>query len=237
MKNEAPSTTPIETASGYAPGVLLVLNDILENVEDEFNRWYQEQHLPERLAIDGFKRARRYKAVNGQPAYMAVYDCDSLLVLASHAYRQRLANPTAWTKKIMPNFRNMLRAACLESWSTGKGMGGAAIVVQCKPIQGLEAQARRYITKRLAPSLMQSDCVVRIALWEANAAITGQRGKEMDLRGAEDNKADWVLFIESYDLAQLALMLHSRILSGEGAAAGLLIGSWTRYQLICERAA
>ncbi|WP_151448346.1 DUF4286 family protein [Lacisediminimonas profundi] len=232
-----PSTTPIETESGNAPGVLLVLNDILENVELEFNRWYLEQHLPERLAIDGFKRARRYKAVDGQPAYMTVYDCDSVQVLASPAYRERLANPTAWTNQIMPCFRNILRAACQESWSAGEGMGGAAIVVQCKPIHGMETEARQYITESLAPFLLQSDCVVRIALWEADAAITDQPCEEIDLRGAKDNGAHWILFIESYDLAQLALVLHSRILSGDGAASGLLIGSWLRYQLICERAA
>ena len=60
------------------PGVLLILNDVLTGMELEFNRWYQQQHIPERLAIDGFNAARRYQALGAQPAYMAVYECSSI---------------------------------------------------------------------------------------------------------------------------------------------------------------
>jgi hypothetical protein len=217
------------------PGVLLVLNDVRKEVETEFNRWYQQQHLSERLGISGFKTARRYQALGAQPTYMAVYECQSIDVLSSPSYQERLANPTEWTKKIMPNFRNMLRSACRETWAVGEGMGGTAIVVQCKPIHGREADARRFIKDRLASILMQSDCIVRMSLWEGDPAITGGPSAETVLRGGRDNYADWVLFIESYDLARMALALHTQILACEGAETGLLIGSWTRYQLICSR--
>jgi hypothetical protein len=238
MKSRAPAKTPAaEHARADAPGVLLVLNDVLESMEDEFNRWHQQHHLAERLGIAGFNRVRRYKAVGGQPAYMAVYECRSIAVLASPAYQKVLDNPSDWTKKIMPGFRNMLRSACRKMWSIGDGMGGTAIVVQCKPIQGREDDARRFIKDKLGPRLMQSNCMVRMSLWEADAAVTGGLSAEMMLRGTQDNNADWVLFIESYDLVQMALALHTQLLACEGAETGLLIGSWTRYQLICERTA
>ena len=51
------------------PGVLLILNDVLTGMELEFNRWYQQQHIPERLALAGFIAARRYQALGAQPAY------------------------------------------------------------------------------------------------------------------------------------------------------------------------
>ncbi len=220
-----------------APGVLLVLNDVVKDMEDEFNRWYQEQHLGDRLGIDGFQRARRYRSVDGQPNYMAVFDCRSIDVLGSSAYRGRLASPTDWTKKVMPGFRNMQRSACRETWSTGDGTGGSAIVVQCKPVQGREADARRFIEEKFGPNLMLSNCTVRLSLWEADAAVTAVPSHEALLRGVQDSVADWVLFVECYDLGQMALALHTQILTGEGARTGLLIGSWMRYQLICERLA
>lgn len=108
-----------DAAAPDVPGVLLVLNDILEASEEEFNRWYQQQHVPERLAVPGFKTARRYRVVDGGRAYMAVYECESIGVLASETYLERLGNPSDWTRRVLPGFRKMLRAACRETWSAG----------------------------------------------------------------------------------------------------------------------
>jgi hypothetical protein len=224
-------------ASPGAPGILLVLNDVVEGSEDEFNRWYQQQHIPERLGVPGFYTARRYRALDGAPAYMAVYECESIEVLASKAYLQRLAQPTDWTRQVMPNFRNMLRSACRQSWSAGVGVGGSAIVVQCKPAPGREDAARRHVQEGLAPGLMQSASVVRLSLWEADRAVTGGPSPEMALRGGADKSADWIVFLESCDLAQTAALLQAQLSAGVTAETGLHIDSSTRYQLIYARAA
>ena len=230
-------TATVSNAAPDTPGVLLVMNDVVEACADEFNRWYQQQHIPERLAVPGFRTARRYRAVDGQPAYMAVYECESIDVFASKAYLERLANPTDWTRKVMPSFRNMLRSACRETWSAGAGVGGSAIVVQCKPTQGREVDARRFVKDSLAPRLMQSASLVRISLWEADAAFTGGPSPEMALRGGSDRRADWVLFLESYELAKMKVAFDTQLPAAAAAEAGLVIGPWTGYQLIYAAAA
>ena len=48
-------------------GLLMVFVDVPENVEDEFNRWYNEEHIAERLSIPGVLNAARYVAVRGGP--------------------------------------------------------------------------------------------------------------------------------------------------------------------------
>ena len=48
-------------------GMLLTSMDIDPSDEAEFNRWYDREHLEERVAIDGFLEARRYVAHQGQP--------------------------------------------------------------------------------------------------------------------------------------------------------------------------
>lgn len=217
------------------PGVLFVLNDVPKGMDEEFTRWYQQEHLTERLALPGFRRARRYRSVDGQPSYMVVYDCATVETLASKPYLDRLAHPSSWTKKIMAHFLNMERSACAETWSVGEGMGGAAIVTHCKPIHGREEDARRFLRDELGPRLMQNSCIVRIALWETDAGVTGQPSAERKLRPGKDAIADWVLFIECTDLGQVALALHTHVMAGDGARTGLLLGSWLRYQLIYER--
>jgi hypothetical protein len=46
-------------------GLLMVYVDVPAPLEDEFNRWYNEEHIPERLAIPGVLNAARYVAVRG----------------------------------------------------------------------------------------------------------------------------------------------------------------------------
>ena len=48
-------------------GLLLVMIDIDPKYEGEFNRWYDEEHFPERLQCAGFISARRYVATEGEP--------------------------------------------------------------------------------------------------------------------------------------------------------------------------
>jgi hypothetical protein len=52
--------------------------------EDEYNRWYDETHIPEVLAVPGIVGARRYRLSERQQTtadrsypYLAVYDLDA----------------------------------------------------------------------------------------------------------------------------------------------------------------
>ena len=45
----------------------MVYADVPDEHDDEFNRWYDEEHIPERLAIPGVLNAARYAAVRGGP--------------------------------------------------------------------------------------------------------------------------------------------------------------------------
>jgi hypothetical protein len=47
--------------------LLAVYVGIPSEIEDEFNKWYNTQHVPERLAIPGFQSAARYVSLEGTP--------------------------------------------------------------------------------------------------------------------------------------------------------------------------
>lgn len=57
--------------------VLITSVDVAAGAEDEFNRWYNDVHLPEVLACPGFASATRYECTDGQPRYLAIYELES----------------------------------------------------------------------------------------------------------------------------------------------------------------
>lgn len=67
-------------------GIMVVLTAPRDaSVEDEYNDWYRNVHIPEVLAVPGFVGARRYKvhqsAAEGAPApshsYLSIYEIDA----------------------------------------------------------------------------------------------------------------------------------------------------------------
>jgi hypothetical protein len=80
-------------------GLLLTMTEPTGAMEEEFNAWYDTEHLPERLAIPGFRSARRWVAPGapGEGKYRATYELDSPAVLQSPEYLARYAGATPWT--------------------------------------------------------------------------------------------------------------------------------------------
>ena len=84
-------------------GLLMVWCDVPADKEPEFNRWYNEEHIAERLSVPGFLSAARYEAVKGGPKHLAVYELESPAVLQSAAYKKVSDNPTEWTRRSGPS--------------------------------------------------------------------------------------------------------------------------------------
>ena len=68
--------------------------------EDEFNHWYNEEHLPELLAVPGVLSAARYEAVSSGPKHLACYELESSAVVDSDAFKNRPA--TEWAQRVGP---------------------------------------------------------------------------------------------------------------------------------------
>ncbi|OBH12401.1 DUF4286 family protein [Mycobacterium sp. E3247] len=44
--------------------------------EDEYNTWYDQIHIPELLTLDGIVAARRFRPVDGNGPYVAIYELE-----------------------------------------------------------------------------------------------------------------------------------------------------------------
>jgi hypothetical protein len=107
MENREMSVTKRQT------GLLLVMIEIDPAYEDDFNRWYREEHYPERMACPGFLSGRRFVAVEGEPKYLAIYDLASPDVLASEDYK-KIVGPSEWTRSLLPHFVKQIRNVYVE---------------------------------------------------------------------------------------------------------------------------
>ena len=89
-------------ANKKGTGLLMVWADIPGETEEEFNRWYNEEHLGNLLSTPGVLDAARYMAVSGGPKYLACYELESLAVMESEEFREHIENPTEWSKRMSP---------------------------------------------------------------------------------------------------------------------------------------
>jgi hypothetical protein len=95
-------------------GLLLTITEPPAYMEEEFNAWYDTEHLPERLSIPGFRSARRWVAdcKPGEGKYLATYELESPAVLVSPAYLAFFQKPTPWSKRCLDNAVVFRRWAC-----------------------------------------------------------------------------------------------------------------------------
>ena len=88
-------------------GMLLVLMQPPAHLEEEYNDWYDTEHLADRLSAPGFETGQRYVSTGGGPrTYIAVYDLADVHVLETPEYRKLSGDSfTPWTKRLMRRIR------------------------------------------------------------------------------------------------------------------------------------
>ncbi len=97
-----------------APWMYIVHTDIPDHIVNEYNAWYDSEHLPRCAAIPGVLRARRYAATGicgghaDGPRYLTAYELAGPDIWESPAALQ--ARRTPWTEKMRSLFSNTRRA-------------------------------------------------------------------------------------------------------------------------------
>jgi len=94
-------------------GLMIAMIDVEPEWEEEFNRWYDEEHFPDRVNCPGFLSGRRFVAVDGSPKYLAVYELESPEVMQSEAYK-KISQQSPWTKRIHEHLTRVKRNVYVE---------------------------------------------------------------------------------------------------------------------------
>jgi hypothetical protein len=201
--------------------------DVAGDVQPEFEDWHTHEHIPERLGIPGFYRASRWRSRCDDGGMFVMYELANHDVLSSPHYLKRLNAPTAWSTRMMPHHRRMVRSQCRVLESRGAGTAGHALTVRLAPAEGHDAQlhdALRSTIERLVTCRGISGAhLLRHQRPEIDATT------EQKMRGG-DREADWILLVVGYDaraLEQIAFVEAGASVLDSGAAAGAVAGVYS----------
>lgn len=162
-------------------GILAIWNDFDAEDLAHFERWYNREHLMERVDTPGFRIGRRYeRTAMGDRHFFAFYEVDSPAVLNSPAYLQRLENPSQWTQRTMKRFRRMVRTVCDLKAIAGNLTGSHVVVLRAD-----EAMAPTAVADALVEKLAAEDGIARVQLWTKAAQQTKADTAEMKSRGGD----------------------------------------------------
>ncbi|MCY3542473.1 MAG: hypothetical protein OXG80_06220 [Chloroflexi bacterium] len=90
--------------------ILLIQMDIPAELEDDFNRLYESEHIPNLLQVDGVHSCTRYRleasSDDGMARYAAIYEVDAPDIHQTDKWRQQADIECDWMMKIRPNTYN-----------------------------------------------------------------------------------------------------------------------------------
>ncbi len=209
---------------------MLLSFDVDADAIAEHDDWHTLEHLPERLSIPGFARGTRWTAADGGPRYFVMYEVDSLDVLGSPAYLERLNNPTPWTSRMMPHYRGMTRGLCRVTGSFGSGLGHAALLVRFAPRPDAADALREWLLGTALPALAAQPGLGNAHLFESG--LKPAMTREQSIRGA-DAGVDWAVLVTGYRAETVDALaaggLDAATLASHGADACV----HGRYRLHC----
>ena len=134
---------------GANKGMLLVTMEPPPAMEEEFNDWYDTEHVPERAAIAGFESARRLVCVAGWPRYVATYDLRSLSVLGEPGYAAVSGEHfSPWSKRVLGRVRGQYRMAAEQCYPGDVGTGAFARMLLLR-FRGAPVAAESSIVERV----------------------------------------------------------------------------------------
>jgi hypothetical protein len=112
--------------------------------------------------------------------------------VAGPDYFQRLNNPSEWTQRMMPNFRNMSRSVCNLRYSEGPGEGGFIATLRFAASKKSEDE----LCESVLPAVAQQPGVVGVHFCVADDATSGIPTVEKTFRTSTDMCPPYIIMIE-----------------------------------------
>ena len=185
-------------------GVVAIWHDLLPEAKDNFYEWHAREHMPERAGIPGFRRGRRYIALQGTPEFFNLYEADSPEVLVGQDYLQRLNSPTPWTREVVTSFRNVSRAIGRVVYSGGVGQGAVVLTLRFDVADGAQAEVARWLRQQALPPLVDARGIAGVHLCRADDEGSQIMTAEKRARSEGTQIPRWVLLVEGISAQAVA---------------------------------
>lgn len=182
-------------------GMLVTFTEVAPADEQDFNEWYNREHLDERVNLPGFQRARRYVATQAEHKYVGLYECGRVEDLAEPGYLKLLANQTPWSQQVMKTFTKFHRLTLRIREDRTHGVGGAVTLVRFRPEVANPLALTRWLKDEALPAAIRQPGLLGGFAAEndldvANAPI---RAQGLDYPAAD--AVEWLAALEGADAA------------------------------------
>jgi hypothetical protein len=151
-------------------GILLVTMEPPPALEEEFNDWYDSEHVPERAAIPGFETARRFVCLSGWPRYVAIYDLRSPSILDEPGYAAVSGERfSPWTKRVLNKVRGQYRVAG-EQCYPGNALTGNFVRMLILRFRAAPAEAEVFVVERVRKMFEGRPGILQVRVFRNEAA-------------------------------------------------------------------
>jgi hypothetical protein len=181
-------------------GFVAIWHDVAPEGKADYYEWHNREHMPERAAVPGFVRGRRYVAEKGMPEYFNLYEVETTAVLTSAAYLQRLNSPTPLTRRTVVHLRSVARSLCRVAGSVGSGSGGTLMTWRLEAAPEREEELVDYLRDGLAAVLAQPG-VVAAHVGVADRAGSDILTEERKMRGTATQVPGVIVLVEGISAA------------------------------------
>jgi len=147
-----------------AKGLLIAAFDFSDAAADEFNDWYDLEHIPERQRVPGFLSCQRWIGADNAKHSVATYDLDSLAVLKSPPYQAIGGeNLSPWSKRVTAKCQRLLRFEgdqILPGDKAAPDNAGGLLLVGMTPAAGAETEFNAWYDTEHVPALARAPGVL-----------------------------------------------------------------------------
>lgn len=216
------SLLPADTVAARVNGLLFVASDVEPADDADFNRWYDREHVEERVRIPGFLSGARYFSLEGGRKYLGLYRTESLAVFRSAGYRAAFEKQTPWSVANLDRMRQPIRRVCAVQAVTGFGSGSHAVVLPLALT--VDAQALVANAARVGQQLAGQAGFVQSYLLTPDTALSTPLPRE----ATEGRVLQPMLVVEtsSEDAARAARASAAAALDADPATGWLLALGW-----------
>ncbi|NYT36503.1 hypothetical protein ERD78_06420 [Allopusillimonas soli] len=191
-------------------GALALWLNVASELDDETDAWYVTEHLPDRVNIGGYLRARRYQSIDGAREYLTLFEAKTVDDLASEGYLGLVSRISAQSQRIRAGFSGVVRNTFRVISSQGEGTGGVISSWRVAP-RDIARQMEMQEIAQWMQEVAAHDSVAAVHWLQAQPQVRA-RMDSVRAVGKDDAFAETVLLVEA-TRASVLQSLREHVLS------------------------